>query len=471
MASALAEVKKDLGPDAVIVRTRSYRTGGVLGFGGNTIVEITAASDSAEITTRPAKRPAEQQPPPTPTTTRNAGTSGSGGAPSANGAAENTAPKSLAPTPRRAVVPASPVDVTPPTLPDFEVPIARSEPPRAHTPGLAPTRVRFAPESDDAHAALEGELASIRRMVGEVLQTARRTAAHVDSETFLSASSAGRASPLSDMYSHLCAQDVPASWIDDVIADARADLSAAEAEDAGIVRETVARLLAARFRVCAPIEPTPGTPVVEALIGPTGVGKTTTIAKLAAVHKLRYGRRVGLITADTYRIAAVEQLRTYAGIIGIPLEVVLTPDEMSTAVERLSACDVVLIDTPGRSPRDGARLDELRAFLGAASPAVSCPVRTHLVVSAIASTGVLRSVTERFAPLGADGVLVTKLDEADTLGVLCHAAELTGLPFTSITTGQEVPDHIEPARAERLARLVLKGGLGDETAPGAGGAA
>ena len=102
---------------------------------------------------------------------------------------------------------------------------------------------------------------------------------------------------------------------------------------------------------------------VVALVGPTGVGKTTTIAKLAANYRLREKRRVGLITVDTYRVAAVEQLRTYADIIDLPMEVVATPREMREAVARMSHLDLVLMDTAGRSPRDEVKIQELKSML------------------------------------------------------------------------------------------------------------
>ena len=107
---------------------------------------------------------------------------------------------------------------------------------------------------------------------------------------------------------------------------------------------------------------------VVALVGPTGVGKTTTIAKLAANYRLREKRRVGLITVDTYRVAAVEQLRTYADIIDLPMEVVATPREMREAVARMNHLDLVLMDTAGRSPRDEVRIQELKSMLTEAEP-------------------------------------------------------------------------------------------------------
>ena len=114
-----------------------------------------------------------------------------------------------------------------------------------------------------------------------------------------------------------------------------------------------------------------------ALVGPTGVGKTTTIAKLAANYRLREKKRVGLITVDTYRIAAVEQLRTYADIIDLPMEVVSTPREMREAVARMRNLDLVLMDTAGRSPRDEIKIQELRSLLAEAEAD-----EVHLVLSA-----------------------------------------------------------------------------------------
>lgn len=436
MAGALAEVKKDLGPDAVILRTRSFKTGGVLGFGGNSIIEITAAREEhAPRVHTPARRAAPARPDPArPDPARpapaKAGVKG-------NGPATPIVP---APAPDRAAEPPSPV-----RAPEVPRPVAPV------------TRVEMRPVSPAAQATLENELAAIRRMVGQVLQTTRRAAGRtepIDAHLF---SPANRYDPLFDLYETLCDREAPPAMLDELIAEVRDELSPGEQSDASIVRETLIRRLGSRLRVVAPIAPgvpEQNAPIVETLIGPTGVGKTTTIAKLAATHKLRHGRSVGLITADTYRIAAVEQLRTYAGIIGLPLEVALTPEDIAAARERLAGCDVILVDTPGRSPRDRARLEQLGAFLHAARP-----TRTHLVLSSASSASALRDAHQHFAPSKPDCLVLTKLDEAPTLGIIAHAAETTALPLSYITTGQEVPDHIEAARPERLARLILGGEL------------
>ena len=141
----------------------------------------------------------------------------------------------------------------------------------------------------------------------------------------------------------------------------------------------MAEYLEAEISVSGPIMTEANKCRVVALVGPTGVGKTTTIAKLAANYRLREKRRVGLITVDTYRVAAVEQLRTYADIIDLPMEVVATPREMREAVARMSHLDLVLMDTAGRSPRDEVRIQELKSMLSEAEPD-----EVHLVLSSAA---------------------------------------------------------------------------------------
>src|SRR5208282_2423525 len=168
--------------------------------------------------------------------------------------------------------------------------------------------------------------------------------------------------------------------------------------------------------IAPPIRAVVGTRRMVALVGPTGVGKTTTVAKLAANFKLVHGLRVGLITVDTYRIAAVEQLKTYAEIIDLPLAVVNDPAEMPRAFDELGAVDLVFIDTAGRSPRDEVKIRELAEFLLQARPD-----EVHLVLSAVAVPRSLRAAVERFAVVQIDRLILTKLDEADSLGGILGA--------------------------------------------------
>jgi flagellar biosynthesis protein FlhF len=218
--------------------------------------------------------------------------------------------------------------------------------------------------------------------------------------------------------------------------------------------EAVAGALRRGVALCLPVSPpigaVGGARRVVALVGPTGVGKTTTVAKLAANAKLALGLKVGLVTVDTYRIAAVEQLRTYAEIIDLPLAVADAPDRMPGALDGLGPVDLALIDTAGRSPRDEVKIRELADFL-----AVARPDEIHLVLSAASGERSLRAVVDRFEPLGFDRLILTKLDEALGLGAVLGVVSRAARPISYLTTGQGVPDDIEPADPDRLAALVL----------------
>jgi flagellar biosynthesis protein FlhF len=240
-------------------------------------------------------------------------------------------------------------------------------------------------------------------------------------------------------------QDAARDLVDRLRSEPHLDL-----HDPLAARARLAHLLESDVHVAGPIETAAGAARVVALVGPTGVGKTTTIAKLAANFRLRENRRVGLITVDTYRIAAVEQLRTYADIIDLPMKVVSTPREMREAVSDMRSLDLVLMDTAGRSPRDEVKIRELRAMLAEAAPQ-----EVHLVLSAASSARSLVAAAEKFAPVGVTSLLVTKLDEATALGNLVTLARASRLPFSYLTDGQNVPDDIAVADARRMSQLIL----------------
>lgn len=211
---------------------------------------------------------------------------------------------------------------------------------------------------------------------------------------------------------------------------------------------TMASALAGKMQGFAAPPTIEGRQVI-AVVGPTGVGKTTTLAKLAARFALEQGRKVALVTADTFRIGAVEQLRTYARIMGVPLEIALSPEEVAAGVAKHADKDVVLIDTVGRSQRSDEHLAELKSFIDAATP-----TDTYLCVAASLGNGVQREVVERFAALSPTKLAITKLDECLDCASLVNLPLRTGLGISCLTDGQNVPQDIEFADAGIIARMV-----------------
>ncbi len=185
-------------------------------------------------------------------------------------------------------------------------------------------------------------------------------------------------------------------------------------------------------------------------VGPTGVGKTTTLAKLAAKASVGMGKSVGLITADTYRIAAVEQLKTYSEILNIPIKVIYEPKEVVEAIEIYKDKDIILIDTAGRNHKVEEQLQEVKELIGyVEEPDV------FLVVSALTAYKDIVSITRSYQFLDRYKLLFTKLDEATTLGNILNMRTLTGKPLSYFTTGQSVPDDIEIADAEKIANIIV----------------
>lgn len=191
-----------------------------------------------------------------------------------------------------------------------------------------------------------------------------------------------------------------------------------------------------------------GRPWLLALVGPTGAGKTTTAAKLA-VHPQAFGeRKVGLLSLDTYRVGAVEQLGIIAEIARLPLEVVYAVDEVEGALRRLNGCDVVLLDTPGRSPKAEALNAEWSALLRAARPD-----EVHLVLPATLRPDIATSVQRAYAPLGVTHLLLSKLDEVPGESGVAELAAALALPARWVTDGQDIPADLRTAPARILASL------------------
>jgi len=190
---------------------------------------------------------------------------------------------------------------------------------------------------------------------------------------------------------------------------------------------------------------------ISMFLGPTGVGKTTTLAKLAANLKLKQKKKVAILTIDTYRIAAVSQLKTYSEIMNIPFFVAYTPQEARNIISTIENFDSILIDTAGRSQRDEIHLDELKKYV----EVVKSDYRFLLLNIAINTKDLIDTI-ERFSLCEPTHLIFTKLDETNNFGNILNVGDNFNLPIAFITTGQDVPDDIEIADSKRLSELITK---------------
>ena len=190
---------------------------------------------------------------------------------------------------------------------------------------------------------------------------------------------------------------------------------------------------------------------IVALLGTTGVGKTTTLAKIAAKFVLEQRSNVALITADTYRISAVEQLKTYSDILELPLEIVYNPQELASSIERHRNKELILIDTAGRSQHNEYQMKELDEFLR-----VNPRIEKHLVISATTKYTDARQIMSKFSQVAPDKVIFTKIDETGSLGMIVNLLHDSKYSLSYITTGQSVPDDIERANSDILTNFLLE---------------
>ncbi len=402
MAEALGLVKRQFGKHAVILSTRTISKGSFLGLGGSPHVEITAArgmADLPESMRRNAVRPSAQR--------------------SRRSSREDSTR-----------MPARPID-----------PLERIRSPER----VDAMRTDASPTSNDtgrSPAEILTEIGSVKTLVAELVQESRRLRIGDTPEA------------LYETYQALISSAVTEQMAQGLIAQVRHDLTEDQLSQPAVVRAKLATVLERMVPTAGPIRAstTGDTPTIITLVGATGVGKTTTIAKLAANFCLREKLRVGLVTIDTYRIAAIEQLKTYADIINVPVEVASSPSEYKQAIDRLSDRDIILVDTAGRSQRDAIKVNELKEFFS-----VCKPDEIHLVLSSTSSESVLTQTVERFREIGVDRVIFTKLDEAIGFGVMLTCLEKAKASLSYVTNGQDVPDDIRIGESKTLAKLILAG--------------
>lgn len=266
---------------------------------------------------------------------------------------------------------------------------------------------------------------------------------------------------LSKIRKRLIRSQMSDEFTERVMSGLEQNLSAVEKREFRSVEEKSVELLAKMIRTLPDVAPSRGECRAVMLIGPTGSGKTTSIAKLAAKYYIMEKREVSLYSLDHYRLAATEQLKIYASVMGLPFYAPVTPEEFREQMRRDGA-EIMFVDTSGISHTDQKRLKELKRFIDA------CEVRLekHLVVATNTNPAIIEKILRSYESVGFDKILLTKLDETDFIGSFIEFADKMNRPFSYITNGQEVPGDILEPDPVQLARIVLRDGLKQDSVQG-----
>ncbi len=396
MPDALQRIRHDLGKDAVILNTKEVRSGGFMGFFVKKKIEVIAAIDQTaahmSLGVEPVHSPGLSAPAPAAAT-----------ASYASSPALETAP------------------------------ISRT----ASSVGVLEHAGPGAYSADKREDMLMDEIRKMKVMVQQL--------------SFISKDQRRMPEAFRKLERRLLDQEVEPDLVHAVIQDA---MELAGALQDQISDDQAAQLIRKPLRQILKCDGkkgiSPDTRIVN-FVGPTGVGKTTTIAKLAAEQVLKYNRKVGFITTDTYRIAAVEQLKTYATILNVPLEVIVSPQEAKRAFQQLADKDIVFMDTAGRNYRKELYVSELNSLLHSSGQS-----ETFLVLSLTSKYRDMKVITENFSKFKLDKVLFTKSDETESYGAILNIANEFPLTLSYITNGQNVPDDIGELNEEELIDLILE---------------
>lgn len=423
VSTALALIKEELGPDAVIISTRE--TGGRKGLGlfkrGG--VEITAAIDADTAPSRviPTTRLATKAYNRTRSDVVELNSS-----PATAVLKEATKEES---SPRESVLfYVRPLREEIRTLSDC-VASMRSEMDCNGKPVSNVTDI----------SRMRGELSELRHMMGQMAESRREPLV------------ANLPEPLRAITMRLADSGVKIEIIREGLERLGRDLTPGQLDDQKFVNECVLSELKRHISVSSTLKSSDRRAQVVSLVGPTGVGKTTTVAKLAGQHiAANRDSRVALMTLDTFRVGAINHLKIFGDMLGLPVHVAKSASELDTLIRRHLDHDLILIDSAGGNQKDTALLEELRVLIGA-NPLIE----THLCVSATTKGRDLRDILDRFAPLAIEKLIFTKTDETNSGGSLYNFLTHSGKPLAYVTNGQHIPSDIEVAEKDAFCRWVL----------------
>lgn len=427
MASGLKIIRETLGPDALILSTRTIRSG-KLGLIGKPVFEITAAVDT------PWPEPAH------PSMARVARVPSPRKRPFTRWA-EDTTPHQTPEQPGQTITYDSQF-----RLHHEPQPAVEKKPTDHHELDELKEMVKkLGIEVSRLHSKQEGSERSRSKDAGAAIQSCSaldQDEKSVDTE---------ERNQLLDL---LLSQNISAATarrILGLIPDMKTGESG-EQDENGMI-SALTQVIEGMLHVASPLFQGDSSQRRIALVGPTGVGKTTTLAKIAAHYLSNFSSSIAMITIDTYRIAAVEQLKVYGTIMNLPVEVVISPEQLEQALLRHGDKELILIDTAGCSPHDSLCIKDLATFLRA-----DLAIDKHLVLSATTRDSELFETIRRFNILGIDNTIITKTDECLTLGVMLdiqsHDRNHT-IPFSWVTNGQRVPEDLLTASPELVAGLIL----------------
>ncbi len=472
MKEAMAAMKAELGPNAIILHSKKYKESGLWGLRSREIVEITAAVEESTMAT---KQPKTAPPPRYKPSTAAANPVAKNPEPPLKNVFPENSPveiesqsdaeilnsqeDSLKKIPAPIEQPAPHVEEKPAPKPSENLRTTNEAPLAELTPAqiaqvqammLAqlnqnqpPVEEKSAPPVEPppkSEAVTESpEQSKIRRLEDEIAQMKALLAEVLGKENQKSGISLQEALRLQEIDESIVAEMSVGTG--DILVDSQSSAA----------KWMFTAYLNGHLKFSDGIKLNPHGVKIIALLGTTGVGKTTTLAKIAAKFVLEQGISAAMITADTYRISAVDQLRTYSDILGLPLEVVYSPQELTAAIERHQNKDLILIDTAGRSQHNDFQMQELADFLNA-----NPQIEKHLVLSSTTKLTDAREIIKRFAAVKPEKIIVTKIDETGGLGMVVNLLRDEKLALSYVTTGQSVPDDIEIASAEVLTNIFLK---------------